>query len=64
MNIEIICEDLKDAADNGEIILIDWLTEKICDVEELAELGVDGALTLMESLRKIAIHLNIIKIEN
>jgi len=59
-----ICEDLKDSEANGEINIIGWLSDMICAVEELAELGLKEAIPLMNKLKKIGVLLKIIKNEN
>jgi len=58
--LKVICEDLEDAASNGEINIIDWLSDMNCAVEELAELGLKEALPVMKKLNEIGKMLKII----
>ena len=59
--LERICEELKDAESNGEINMIGWLSDMVCAVEELAELGLKEALPVMKKLNEIGKILKIIK---
>jgi len=59
--LERICEDLKDSEANGEINVIGWMSDMICAVKEIAELGLKEALPVMNKLKEIGVILKIIK---